>query len=213
MRRDLDYDWVTPSRRAAPSHSARRGSPQARPIRSRAPRRRARRPPQHPPARGPVSALRCERPDARSCSARQRKSWSASRWFPDRTSCDSADEPASGSCIHDEREPRPADLILTGLPLRNARSHADRRGHRCPSAPATQHSGAAEGPASSAVSHGSRRLQAEERQCPRRRRDCPCWCEAGTGPGGAGCFLARPGPGRRQAARTAARPPEQARLK
>jgi hypothetical protein len=58
----------------------------------------------------------------------------------------------------------------------NARSHANRRGHRCPSAPAMQHSGAAEGQASSTVSHGSRRLQAEERQCPRRRRDCRCWC-------------------------------------
>jgi hypothetical protein len=46
---------------------------------------------------------------------------------------------------------------------RNARSHADRRGHRCLPAPAMQHSGAAEGSASSTVSHSSRRLQAEER--------------------------------------------------
>jgi hypothetical protein len=47
MTRDLDHDWVTVTQ-VAPSHSARPGSPQARPIRSRAPRRRARRPPEHP---------------------------------------------------------------------------------------------------------------------------------------------------------------------
>jgi hypothetical protein len=71
-----------------------------------------------------------------------------------------------------------ADSVVARLPHRNARSHADRPGHRCPYAPAMQHSSAADGPVSSTVSHGSRRLQAEEQQCRRRRPDCRCWCNA-----------------------------------
>jgi len=62
------------------------------------------------------------------------------------------------------------------LPVWNARSHADRRGHRCPYAPAMQHTSAADRPASCSVSHGSRRLQAEEQQYRRRRPDCRSWC-------------------------------------
>jgi hypothetical protein len=59
----------------------------------------------------------------------------------------------------------------------NARSHADRPGHRCPYAPAMQHFSAADGPVSSTVSQDPLRLRAQERQCRRRRPDCRSWCE------------------------------------
>jgi hypothetical protein len=67
-------------------------------------------------------------------------------------------------------------------------------------------------PAARSLAPGAARsplLRSRPSRGPRRRS----WCEAATGPCGAGCLLARPGPGRRQAARTAARPQEQARLK
>jgi hypothetical protein len=79
----------------------------------------------------------------------------------------------AGSNAEQERE-RHREL----LPVWNASSHADQRSHRCPSAPAMQHSRAPDGPTSSTVSHSSRRLQAEERQCPGRQRGGPCWSEA-----------------------------------
>ena len=65
------------------------------------------------------------------------------------------------------------------LPDWNANSHADRRGHRCPSVPAMQHS-SADGPVISIVSQVPGKPQAEEQQPRRRRPDCRCWCKAVT---------------------------------
>jgi hypothetical protein len=65
----------------------------------------------------------------------KRKPWTGLTRQPSWTSCDSADDPASGSCIHGERESRPADLILTGLPLRNEGRHIPRPDNSSPLSP------------------------------------------------------------------------------
>jgi hypothetical protein len=59
----------------------------------------------------------------------------------------STDCPSAG-----KQKPRHANLGLPTRLLRNARSQADRHGNGCPSAPAMQHSGAADGAVSSTVS-------------------------------------------------------------
>jgi hypothetical protein len=59
----------------------------------------------------------------------------------------------------------------------NATSDAVRGGSGCPFAPTMQHSGAADGSASSAVSQDPVRSKHDE-QCRRRRPDCRSWCDS-----------------------------------
>ena len=83
---------------------------------------------------GPILAIRTEerrhlgratrRPSRRFCfSVAKRPSGRPPLRRSSRTSSGSSDDPASGSCIHDERKSEPGDFSLTWLLLRNGRGH------------------------------------------------------------------------------------------